>query len=499
MRVFLMARDHDFDIDKPLPYGRDDVAEDLELNTVFGSMAKGDEFLFEVVKKGILSSLTDIDNILYRQDVLKDCIKNPEIVRALYDITIEAIEGKRKTHFGFFTKYPHSILFGAIETMTLFLDIFKKLRKVIDTHGHKFESEGFTRFFSMIKKELSDEYIKEVAGHLKELKFQNGMLISARLGRGNKGTDYTLCKPDKRSNWLNQFFSKKRPSYSFSIPERDESSARALSDLKDKGINLVADALAQSVDHITNFFHVLQGELGFYIGALNLYEEVIGLGGSLSFPSPLLHTKREAHLRNLYDLSLLLTMRQKVVGNDLDISGGELVIITGANQGGKSTFLRSIGIAQLMMQAGMFVPADLFSSNVSTALFTHFKREEDKELESGKLDEELVRMSKIIDNIGKDAMILFNESFASTNEREGSEIARQIVSALIESRIQVFFVTHLYEFANYFYNKNMPNTLFLRAERREDGVRTFKIKEGKPLPTSFGRDLYYKIFYTRKG
>jgi DNA mismatch repair ATPase MutS len=170
------------------------------------------------------------------------------------------------------------------------------------------------------------------------------------------------------------------------------------------------------------------------------------------------------------------------------------VIITGANQGGKSTFLRSIGLAQLMMQCGMVVPAESFCANVCDGLFTHYKREEDSTMESGKLDEELSRMSDIVDNITPNSMVLFNESFSATNEREGSEIARQIVGALLEQRIKVFFVSHLYEFAHGFYDKGMENALFLRAERQSDGRRTFKLIEREPLQTSFGKDLYEKIF-----
>ena len=60
-------------------------------------------------------------------------------------------------------------------------------------------------------------------------------------------------------------------------------------------------------------------------------------------------------------------------------------------------------------------------------------------MKSGKLDEELSRMSAIVDHITSHPMILFNESFAATNEREGSEIARQIVSALLEQNGQGWF------------------------------------------------------------
>jgi DNA mismatch repair ATPase MutS len=91
-------------------------------------------------------------------------------------------------------------------------------------------------------------------------------------------------------------------------------------------------------------------------------------------------------------------------------------------------------------------------------------------------------------------MVLLNESFAATNEREGAEIARQIVSALLEKRVKIFVVTHLYEFARGFYRKRMANAIFLRAERQDDGTRTFKLIEREPLQTSYGADLYAQIF-----
>ena len=103
-------------------------------------------------------------------------------------------------------------------------------------------------------------------------------------------------------------------------------------------------------------------------------------------------------------------------------------------------------------------------------------------------------MSDIVDRITSNSMVLFNESFAATNEREGSEIARQIVSALVAKRIKVFFVTHLYTLARGFYDKGMTNAVFLVAERRADGERTFRIIEGKPSQTSYGDDVYDRIF-----
>jgi DNA mismatch repair ATPase MutS len=252
----------------------------------------------------------------------------------------------------------------------------------------------------------------------------------------------------------------------------------------------VANAVAQSAEHIDSFLNVLRLELGFYMGCLNLSEELAQLGEPIAFPGTAPVDERQHAFTGLYDISLALTMKQKVVGNDVNADGKDLVIITGANQGGKSTFLRSIGLAQVMMQCGMFVAAESFSANLCNGLFTHYKREEDTTMTSGKFDEELSRMSIIVDNIKPHSIVLLNESFAATNEREGSEIARQIVTALLEKHVKVFYVTHLFELASGFYQKQQGTAIFLRAERE----RSFRLVEGEPLQTSFGMDLYKKVF-----
>ena len=87
-----------------------------------------------------------------------------------------------------------------------------------------------------------------------------------------------------------------------------------------------------------------------------------------------------------------------------------------------------------------------------------------------------------------------NESFAATNEREGSEIARQIVHALTESDVRVLLVTHLFELAQSLHDETLDTALRLQADRRDGGHRTFRIVPAHPFPTSYGTDLYEKIF-----
>jgi len=491
-----MHPDRDFDARGNLVANEAALTQDLGLDILVGVMAGSDPFLGEVARRALLSNPVDgVEGIVYRQDILKDCLAYPDVARSLYAIAQEAIEGRKKHWFGVFSRYPGGILRDSVELMQMFVGILKKLRHVADDASPHSSSKGLSTLFAMLQRELDDPYLSEVEGHLERLAFRSGVLVSAGLGAGNEGVDYVLhhVLGRKRGFW-ERLFGPRDDGYTIHIAERDEAGAKALGELRDRGINLVANAVAQSTDHVHGFFDMLRTETAFYVGCLNLRDHLTALGAPTSIPRADPPTPHLMTGRNLYDPGLALSTGRRLVGNDVSAAARSLVVITGANQGGKSSFLRAIGLAQLMMQSGMFVAAEEFSSAVCPRIFTHFKREEDTQIQSGKLDEELRRMSAIADAITRDSLLLLNESFSATNEREGSEIARQVVSALLERGIRVAFVTHLHGFAREFHDQRASEGVFLRAERLADGTRTFRLVEGAPLETSFGADVYKEIF-----
>ena len=500
MNVFLMYPDRDFTPDQVLPSNDAALIQDLELIVLFEAMAQGDRYLFEVANQVVLSSLDAPDTIRYRQEILQDCLQNSEVIRQIYQIPIQALETKQRLWMGIFTRSPSGILSSAGTMLEMYVAFLGLLKQIADEHASKFESAGFRRFLTMIQSELDDDYFAVVTGHLEALKFRRGVTLSAELGFGNEGANYILRKPNPdKQNLIERITGPKATVYSYTLHPKDDHGASALADLMDRGLNLVANAVAQASDHINSFFSLLRQELAFYIGCLNLSEQLTTLGEPITIPQPAPASQDRLSFKGLYDIGLALTVKEKVVGNDLQADKKNLVLITGANQGGKSTFLRSIGLAQLMMQCGMFVPAEYYSANVCKRIFTHYKREEDSSMTRGKFDEELSRMSDIIDQITPHSMVLFNESFAATNEREGSEIARQITSALLDLKVKVFYVTHLYELAHRYYDDKINSALFLRAERKASGERTFRVIEGEPMQTSFGMDVYQEIFDIENG
>ena len=264
-----------------------------------------------------------------------------------------------------------------------------------------------------------------------------------------------------------------------------------------RAVNDMADTASRSADHIQAFFGRLRCELAFYLGCLNLQRRLDRAGVPTRYPTPTPPTPKRFHGTELRDIALCLTTTRPVVGNTVAADDRALVTVTGANEGGKSTFLRSVGSARLMMQAGMFVAAESFTASVTAGVYTHFKREEDATMTHGKLDEELARMSAIADSITVNCLLLCNESFASTTEREGSQIARGVIDALTSAGITVMFVTHMFDLADSLYQRHDPRYLFLQAERRDDASRSFRLVEAAPESTSRGLDSFARVFGER--
>ena len=495
MKARLMFTDRDFVVEREPRACEQDLIADLGLETLWEAMAQGDEVVLASSRVAILDGLVAPDVIRYRQAVVRDCLANPGVVREMYGLAVQAVADERKVVHGMFSNEGEALLRRSIAVLELYVTVLKRLRQLAVTSGTAFESEAFSTFFATLRTELDDDYFDEIAEHLRALRFRDGVLVTARLGKLGQGVDYVLRTP-LRGHRLLRFLppSVGRPSFSWTVPPHDGGSGQEIGALRDRVLALVADAVGQSTDHVTSFFQALRRELGFYVGCVNVHERLAAVGEPTTFPDPqpIRGAARQAH--GLYDPCLSLRAGQRVEGNDVVADGTPLIIVTGANQGGKSTFLRSVGIAQLMMQAGMFTAAERMSAPVVSAVYTHCKQEEDAGMVHGKFDEELARMRDVTAAMTGSCLLLCNESFAATNEREGSEVASEVIRALVDTGNTVVFVTHLYDLASSFYRHHADTTLFLRADRDSDGSRPFHLKEAEPLPTSYGADLYRATF-----
>ena len=486
-----------------LPWNADALIHDLQLETLLSAMAGEDDCIYVVVRKELLTgAANDEAAIRYRQEVFVDCLASPVIIRAMHGAAVDALREDRRHYLGSYERSSaDATLRWARELIEALLGPLQRLSDLATTA--KVQSPGLRRFIEMLRSELPADYLASLRLHLGNLKFQDVKLMSAGLGPGNQGAGYVLHLAHHRHEsiwakllrWLiPERFQRKEGAYSFAIAPSDENGHRALRELANRGLAAAALPLAQSAMQIRDFFASLRVELAFYVGCLNLHDQLTSKGEPMRRPKPVDSGSERLTIRGLYDPCLSLRRQERLVGNDADADQRRLIIITGANEGGNSTFLRSLGVAQLMMQAGMFVPAQTFQSSLCPALFTHFRREEDAAMRKGKFEEELGRMSAIVDHIAPGAWLLCNEGFASTDEREGSEIAMQVTQALAEASVRIVYVTHLFEFARTVRDSDWKRVLFLRADRSPDGSRTFRLVEGEPVETGFAEDLFRQVF-----
>jgi hypothetical protein len=381
MKAHLLYPDADLDAGRMRPPLADELVTDLELGLLLDAMAAGDAFLRGMGETVLLAALTDPDTIAYRQAVLADCLRAPDAVthpprtgRRGARPRAEALRG--------FLHLRGTVLQRAVMSLELFVDVLRRLRATTRRHADGFRSAGLTAFSRMLEDELGDDYFRLVREHLDRLRFRGGVLVSARLGPGNRGEGYVLRSPHEERGWLSRL-GLDRTGLTMRISDRDEAGARPASELGDQGVSLVARAVGNSAQHILDFFRQLRAETGFYVACLNVHEALSRTGQPVCFPTP---TSAAGVLTGEggYDPCLALATGGPVVSSDVETGGRRLVVVTGANQGGKSTFLRSVGLAQLMMQAGMFVPARSFHSRVCDGLFTHFKRKGDTAMVSAR-------------------------------------------------------------------------------------------------------------------
>lgn len=493
MRPRLLYRDRDATVEYQPDEPARDRFVDLELGALVRSMARDDTTVETVATSMLHQPLNDPAAIAYRQAAVRDALANPETILELYQAPKRAVDEVKKAYgWGLFT--PAGVVHHSIEVLRIHVRHLQALRELARANAATFQSQAFTDFFAALEQDVSDEWLEQVTVLLTELTFPRGVDAVATLGTANKATGITLSRSPLTRPPLLVRLGFRRPDHTFTLPDRDEAGYTALSELKDRALDPVADALGQAADHLTGFWNALRTEAAFFVGACNLHHDLTSFDEPLALPT--FHTSPGFTCESLYDAALVLLSKTAAMGNSVDMGHAAVTVITGANRGGKSTFLRSLGQATVLAHCGLFVPAESFSTALRTTIHTHFTREEDTERTSGRLDKELARISAIVDAARPGGFILLNESFASTNEREGSEIARNVIGALRGSGVSVAFVTHLYDYASRAHAEERTDTAFLRAGREEDGHRDFRIEPGIPLPTSFGVDLYRRVFGT---
>ena len=218
-----------------------------------------------------------------------------------------------------------------------------------------------------------------------------------------------------------------------------------------------------------------ENDILFYISYFTLQKDMEEAGFVFSTPQDAADGRMEAHA--LYDLALALSANadKKIVSNDFYFDSGErFFVLTGPNQGGKTTFARSLGQLVYFSRMGLDVPAQSASLPFFPDIQTHFSVEESVETGRGKLKEELIRLAPMMEENKKGSFVIINELFTTAASYDANIMGRKVLKHFTELNCMGIYVTHLKELAG-----ECDGIVSLRAMLDDNRIQTFKIRRGE--------------------
>ncbi len=387
-----------------------------------------------------------------------------------------------------------------IKEVVLYMEAFQFLLEALEQA--ELNSQGMLEFRAYLQEYLSLEETQDMYQQAKNLLAQKDS-IRFRLTYENNLVVVAMEETERNyEDFLEEAFST-------SVKERKGpfSNTMELTNLEEEVIKIVQSKKTEFFKELAVFYkkhenfarpQLLQfaSEITYYLSYCKFQRRMLEQG--FAFAAPTVCEEQPMCAEGLYDLALACVNsaeQKEVVSNDMIYGEDEqFLVVTGPNQGGKTTFARSLGQLVFFTKMGLDVPAKDANVHSFSYILTHFSVEESVETGRGKLQEELMRLQPMMATRCKDAFVIINELFTTAANYDACIMGQKVLRHFIGQNCMGIYVTHLKELT-----QAHEKVVSLRATLDEQGIQTHKIirQEADDVACAINQVNKYQLTYAQ--
>ncbi len=426
--------------------------------------------------------LQDLRSIKYRQEIAKDIEKLFDVLKG-FSGDFERV--RRILKMAEKLEWKIARQGWILESAILYCDAVSNLLENLKSGG--VESEGLKAFLEYLEGYVMSKRFKELCERAREVKEELSRIefcllielgkFSVRACEGEKDLSIEI------EDLFEKFHEKEScEEYDFKLGER-----RGISHIEAKMLEFVGKIHPKPFEDLEAFCLSLfpfvdEGidrfyrEVQFYLSYFEAIKPLKEIG--LPFTYPEVASGEDFFAKSLYDMVLALeSFGKEIVLNDFELHDGErAIVVTGPNQGGKTTFARAIGQIHYVASLGLPISAKAARLPACDGIFTHFEREEDVKTLRSKLEDDLVRAKEILEKVTERSLVIMNEVFSSAALEDALSLSRKVMERLLEKGTMTLWVTFIDELSEI---DERVVSMVAQVDPRDPTIRTFEVKRMK--------------------
>ncbi len=481
----------------------------------------------------ILTQLSTDEEVLnYRLDILEDFLNVPQLEAVLYENVHKLYVNEHVNIQKLGLADSFYALNTRLNSLKTFIECITKCHEFCQKFQDKFRSEALkglveyfasvynSEYFDEVKRE-TDECLRILAKGVKSvtvgINFDDmmrpveAMLLSVstdsirKKGRFDWIFKHLDGGADRAIGRTHSLYNENGGTNDLEAPL-----FRELKEINSEYISHLDRAIRAYFKKSTEDILTFESQMSFYIGAKRIIDAVRARGLDMCRPRYLKMEERRLNAKGVFDLSFYTQMvssdpmgslKGKIITNDCTMDDdGRFFVLTGANNGGKTTYTRAIGIIQVMAQAGIYVPCTSCEISPVDFIYTHFPKEEEVGLNTSRFTQECKQFKVTVDNATRYSMLLLNESIQSTTPTECVFIATELTKIFRCIGVRGVYATHLLELAKNLDKLNAEVegdtklvSIVTTVDTTADNKRLYRIVRSAPQEFGYAQTIYKKF------